>query len=293
MSRRAKTVINNFLLRVCYGSNPCHVITLHEGNCKSPAMLSNRVSNDKRTLPEFHKHNIETYVDSILEFINEESEHQDDEDEGVYYLYAQWEDGEQENIISPPIKPKAAGNMQTRFLNQAWRHIEASMRINASMAESVAKHASVQMHHSTRMVEEMGDVSLRAVQAEQQLADRTQERLLEAKADERKAAMIEAGLQGLLACLPMFAGKLTGVLPMGANAMRSAPQYQMLKSLFENTQIEQWPMIMSWLEAYPGTVAEKAALKMAVESLMTDMINAEKEAESNGKAKEDGPSIRH
>lgn len=290
--RRPKTLILNFLNRVCYGSTPCSVITLHAGSIRSPALLSDRVSNNGITSQTFNATRLDSYVDKILDFINEGDV--DDDEEEAYYLYAQWEDGEQEGIASHPIKPKRANGSSAQLLNQAWRHIEAQMRINASMAESVCKHSSVQMHHATRMVEEVGDASLRAVQAEQALADRTHERQLEAKRDERQAEMIQAGLQGLLACLPMFAGKLSGILPMGANAMRSAPQYQMLKSLFENTQIEQWPMIMSWLEAYPGTVAEKAALKMAVESLMTDMINAEKEAaESNGKAKEDGPSIRH
>lgn len=276
--KRPKTIIRDFLNRVLYGDTPCSRVSLHMGSVKAPACLSKKTSNNGITSAEFASEKLDAFIDEIIEYINEGDV--DDDEDDVFYLYASWDEGERDNIASRPIHPKRKEG-DAGFTVQAWRHIEACMRINASMAESISKHGAIQMNHASRMVEEYGDVHLKLAHAEQANLDRNHERLLEAKRDERQAAMIEAGLQGLLACLPMFAGKLSGILPLGANAIKAAPQYQMMKAMFEGTQPEQWPLIMSWLESYPGTPAEKAALKMGLESLMTDMINAEN---SNGKA---------
>lgn len=279
--KRPKTIIRDFLSRVLYGDTPCSGVSLHVGSVKSAPLLSKRTSSKGITSDQFKGASLDAFIDEILDYVNEGADDEDEDEE--YYLYAFWDDGEQENVASRPIKPKKSTG-GAAFQNQAWRALEAQMRINAMMAESIAKHGSIQMHHASRMVEEYGDVHLKLAHAEQANLDRTHERQLEAKRDERQAAMLEAGMQGLLACLPMFAGKLAGILPMGVQAMRAAPQYQMLKAMFEGTTPERWPTIMSWLESFPGTAAEKAALKMGIESVMTEMIDAENSEKANGQA---------
>lgn len=278
--KRPKTIIKAFIGQVCYGPTPCTRINLHMGDTKTPVLWSKEVSKNGITSVAFEAAKIPAIIDEILDYINE-GEPDDDEDD-IFYLNATWDDGELEDIASRPIKPSRNNGNAAAFQNQSWRHIEAVMRINASMAESMAKMGNVQMNHASRMVEEYGDVHLRLAEAQQGMLDRSHERQLEAKRDERQAAMIEAGMQGLLACLPMFAGKLAGILPMGAGAIKASPQYQMMKAMFENTQPEQWPHILAWLESYPGTPAEKAALKMGLESMMQDMINAEQGNGTNG-----------
>lgn len=289
--KRPKTLIRDFLNRVLYGHTPCTHVSLHLGSSKSDPLLRRQTSEHNVTSDEFKGSALDTFINDIIEFINE-GDVDDDEDE-TYCLLAHWENGEQEDITSRPIKPKNSNGNQGALLNQSWRHIEACMRINASMAESVAKHANVQMHSATRMVEEYGDVHIRLAEAEQKNLDRTHERLLEAKKDERQAEFMSAAMQGILSCLPMFAGKLAGILPMGADAFKASPQYQSLKAMFEETTPEQWPYVEQWLGQFPGSPAQKAALKMAIDSIMNDMFEAEKaKSNGNGQAVKE-PAIGH
>lgn len=287
--KRPKTIIRDFLNRVLYGATPCTHISLHLGSSKSDPLIRRQTSENNVTDNDYKGSSLDAFINDLIEFINE-GDVDDDEDE-TYCLLAHWDNDLQEDITSRPIKPKNSNGNQGALLNQSWRHIEACMRINASMAESVAKHANVQMHSATRMVEEYGDVHIRLAEAEQKNLDRSHERLLEAKKDERQAEFMSAAMQGILACLPMFAGKLAGILPMGANALKATPQYQSLKAMFEETTPEQWPYVEAWLQQFPGSAAQKAALKMAVDSILNEMIESEK-AKTNGEAKPE-PSIRH
>jgi len=255
------------------------------GSPKAGALLS------RSTKPsEYKGGNLDVFVDELVDFINETDDTDEDE---VYFVKAEWDDDEQPEVTSPPIKPKSANGSNTALLGQAYRHIEAVGRLNAQMVDSVMRNASAQMHSSSRVFETLGDTQMRMLEAQEQNADRSHERLLEAKKDDRQAEFQDSLLKGLLACFPMFAAKLAGIMPMSAEAFKASPHYQSLKGMFQETTPDDWPHIHAWLSSFPGTPAQKAAINMAVESLMAEMIADEKKkGKANGKTEEE-PTVRH
>lgn len=269
---KAKAVIKAFLERTIHGANPCGAISLHLANSKSEPLLKRKVSEIE----------IDAFVIEVGEIIN-------DDDAASYCLKSWYLDLDENSLtvpgeVSRPIQIKSDDTGQAllvQMLKQSHEHIEVLMTQVATMVQASASTSNRQADAAARIIGELGDTRLRMIQAEQDVLDRSHERQLESKRDERNAQFLEAGVSGLIGILPMFAGQLTGILPQGAKAMRASPQYQAIKSLFADLPADQWPAVHEWLKFAPLPVAQKATLEMVIDSMMTDMIEAEKT--NNGK----------
>lgn len=270
--KRPKTIAKDFLNRVLFGHEPCQRISIHMGSSKSEPLFSRAV-----TPNEYKGADLDAFIDEILEIIDEDSE----EECEPYCLKAEWDEDER-FVVSRPITPKHARDNQAQFVNQAWRHIEALTRAVTGMVESGAKNNIHAAQMQYNMMQDFADTRTKALIAEQDALDRSHERQLAAKKDERFAAFSQTAMSSVLACLPMLAGKLTGIMPQGADAVRSSPHYQVLKSIFEETPEENWPMIHEWLAKAPLPIGQQAAFAQIIESIVNDMAKAEEEA--NAKA---------
>lgn len=276
-----KKSIRDFLNRVLFGATPCSRVSLHLGSTKTEPLMV------RCTTPGDYKgSNLDVFVDDIIELIEEDQSEDDDE---PYVLKAEWDDDEQPPIASRPIRVRGGAISAASLLSQVYRHNEAVARLNAGMVESIMRHGGVQLHQAQIMAEEASEARMRATNAEQELADRSHERLLEAKREEVKINLLESGMKQVLALLPAVAGKLAGIMPQGATALKASPQYQVIKSMIEEKKPEEWPVLYAWLASYPGSIAEKAAMQMTIESIITEMQATEGE-KTNGKA---GETTKH
>lgn len=273
--KKPKAIITDFLNRVLFGHDPCSQVTLHEGSSRTDPLLT-RMVKPSDFKPE---RRVEEFVEELLDFMSDGNGVDDDE---VYCLKATWEDGEK-TVVSRPIKIAGGAVNHAQLLGQAYRHIEVVARLNAGMVDSVTKNAGVQFYHARQMIEESADSRIRMIEAEQQLADRTHERQLEAKREERDSEFKSEIMKGLLALAPMFAGKLAGILPAGSQAVKASPQYQALKAIISEIPEDQWPNMFAWLQAAPLPIAQKGALSTIVESIIGDMQKVENPEPTNGK----------
>lgn len=273
--KKPKAIIDSFLQRVTTGANPCGAVSLHLGHSKTEPLVKRRTKQDDATI------DIDALGREFLEIIS-------DDDDGTYCLKTWFYDDESNSFSAPgevskPIQVKQVDNTQQLLidmLRQAQNHNETLMGYVSTMVESTSRSSHRQADAAGRIIGELGDVRLRMITAEQENLDRSHERLLETKRDERNAAMIQSAVTGLTNILPMFAGKLTGILPQGAAAIKASPQYQAIKGLFEDIPPDQWPAVKQWLHFAPLPVAQKATLDMVIESLMNDMVELEN---GNGK----------
>ena len=256
------------------------------GNSKGDALFSQKVKPQ-----EFEGANLDALVDQVLSLIESDD---DDEEPQSYCLRAEYDDGDTVRVSKPITNKGSGGNIERQLLVQAHRHIEVLTRGVAHMLDSNARVQTQRAEIELEGLQKYGELRNRMLIAEQENADRSHERLLEAKREDRKAEWIDQGVKAILNIAPMFAGKLGGIMPQSATAVRATPQYQTLRSLFENQPAENWANIAAWLQNVPlNSVAEKAAFQMVIDSVMADMIEAEKEKEKdNGKADVDA-SIRH
>ena len=284
---RPLTLIKRFLNRYLFAGNYAGRISLHLANSSETALFSKSFSEeeiqDLKNRDDFAAL-VDDYVNVIKEYCDDEDE---DEDSDGFILRATLEDGTE--VASPPMRPKSSKNIEKALLAQTHRHLEKVLDVNHKMVESVMKHGTTQMYHARQISEEGNETRIRLLKTEQDLADRSHERMLEAKKDEQAAEFRSAIMKGLTACAPVLAGKIAGIMPLGAEAVRASPHYQSLKAIFEGVPQEHWPAMNAWLQSCPLPDAEKTALNHVVDSIMNDMIESETE-KTNGKAE---PTVRH
>lgn len=281
--KRPKVIVRDFLTRTLTGSNPCARISLHCGNSRSDPLLERKV-----TVGEYEGGNFDSFVDEILALVDD-----DDDEPDTYCLKAVYDDDESVMVSKPITAKSSAGNPERMMLSQAHRHIEVLTRGIASMLDTQARYQATRSEHELDALEKYGDIRQRMLLAEQENADRSHERQLEAKREERQAAWIDGGIKALMNMVPMLAGQLAGIVPQGAAAVRASPQYQTLRGLFENRTEEEWPSVQHWLMSAPLPAADLAAFKLVIESVVADMIADEAEkAKTNGKVSTSAP-VRH
>lgn len=278
MAQRPKTVIRQFLNRYIFTANHAVEISLHAGSTNSTPLLTRCITehdiNDLKGMGM-----LDGLVDEFLAIINEDDD--PDEDDDGYILHAELRDGE--HVATRPMRPRNGHSPEKHLLAQCYRHLERALTVNHAMVDSVMKHGTTQMYHARQMAEESFETRARLLTTEQDLADRSHERLLEAKKEEQSAEFRQAIMNGVAACFPMLAGKLAGIMPLGAEAVRASPHYQTIKSIFEGVPQEHWPLMHAWLQSCPLGDAEKSALNHVIDSIMNDMVEGEKKKASNGK----------
>lgn len=287
------TVVKRFFSRYLFGTNRASRMSLHLANSSETCLFSKSFSDDdiEDIKPGKSDSHAGAYAELIDEYVGVIKDHLDDDDDDDdvdgFILRATLEDGTM--VSSPPIRPKSGKNVEKSLLAQCYRHLERALDVNHKMVDSVMKHGTNQMYHARQMHTEAYDVQHRLLKTEQDLADRSHERMLEAKKEEQSAEFRQAIMNGVTACFPMLAGKIAGIMPQGAEAVRASPHYQTLKSLFENIPPERWGEMNQWLQSVPlNSDAERTAFNHVVDSIMNDMVEAERQ--KNGSQK---PPVRH
>lgn len=250
---------------------PCRTVSLHEfinGKGMGSALHVHEVTEPgdyRRDGPYFEK---------VVEEFEEAAQENTDGTGHIcqYVLVAEWDD--KPRVLSPKFRITVSESAITEeepndrgMLAQLMRHNEAIMRQLVSMANAMGMQSG---HTITALKNELEDerkFKLKFIKKYEQLEDRTHERQLEIRREERKEAQMSQIANGVAALLPGAVGKLMGVKAEGAAALRGTPQYQALKSIFQNMSREQLEAMPDWLASAPLGEMEKSALIDIVQSI--------------------------
>lgn len=162
-------------------------------------------------------------------------------------------------------------------LGMMMRHIECKERILQSTTQATLVFAAEAMKSMRQENAELRSQAYENEKLRQDLLDRTHERQLKAKNEERhdeRMAMLMANVQALA---PLLLGKVAGISKLGASAVKLTPQYQTIKGIVDGATPEQMASMADWLKSFPGTVGQKKALEETFLSIIASVTNESEE----------------
>lgn len=262
--------VRKFWGRCVHHHEPCRSVSLHEyinGKGMGSALHVHETSD-----PQDYRRDV--YFDKVIEEFCEAAQENTD---GVghicqYVLKAEWDD--KPSICSNKFRVTVSEDAVTEeepndrgMLSQLMRHNEAIMRQLVSMANAMGMQSAHTIGALKNELEDERKFKLKFIKKYEQLEDRKQERDLELRREERKEQQMAQIASGVTALLPGAVGKLLGVKGSGAEVVRGTPQYQALKSIFQNMSKEQLEAMPEWLANAPLGEMERSALIDIVQSI--------------------------